>query len=157
MAREATLVSLALFVVFFFAGAAESFGNPLAIKADSAHWATWEDGQHIGGLSESYNECWNTATGLEGKSLCLKVEIKRIAAETKAVSELLDGLNMTEEQRMYLEAAHGGISAMVTNSIEFASDPALESPYAALAMRAVLAQHVSAIIDFMYILQSGNQ
>lgn len=45
MVREVTLVSLALFMVFLFAGAAESFGNPLTIKADSTRWATWEDGE----------------------------------------------------------------------------------------------------------------
>lgn len=157
MVREVTLVSLALFMVFFFAGAAESFGNPLTIKADSTRWATWEDGEHIFGLSPAYDECWNRAKDLNGQTVCLQAEFKRNMNSTNTTAKQIENLNMTEKQRVYFATFVKHAYAAYEAGVEFASDPTLESPYAVLAMKAVITKSIDDSISFFHLLQSGKQ
>lgn len=76
---------------------------------------------------------------------------------TNTTAKQIENLNMTEKQRVYFATFVKHAYAAYEAGVEFASDPTLESPYAVLAMKAVITKSIDDSITFFHLLQSGKQ
>lgn len=125
--------------------------------ASSGYAAGLKDGQHVPGLDQQYNECWNKASSddIGRKVNCLQEFIGR--SMQLGDKQSLKDARLTPHQEVNLLMSGDKMREGRQYLIQMTYDPAFNSPYSTMAMQAVILSSGDILRNFVYLYITGKE